>query len=81
MRLRGADWNDALDMAEDRGESVAFTCAYAGNLKQLANYIRMLKNNHGQQEIEILKEMKICLMKKIVPMMTLQEKRKFLILM
>ena len=28
-RLRGADWNDALDMAAEHGESVAFTCAYA----------------------------------------------------
>ena len=26
-RLRGADWNDALDMAAENGESVAFTCA------------------------------------------------------
>lgn len=25
--LRGADWNDALDMANKHGESVAFTCA------------------------------------------------------
>ena len=28
IRLRGADWNDALDMAGERGESVAFTNAY-----------------------------------------------------
>ena len=28
-RLRGADWNDGLDMAGERGESVAFTAAYA----------------------------------------------------
>ena len=33
-RLRGADWNDALDMASEHGESVAFTCAYAGNLRE-----------------------------------------------
>ena len=39
-RLRGADWNDALDMAADRGESVAFTCAYAGNLRTLAALLR-----------------------------------------
>lgn len=39
IRLRGADWNDALDMAEARGESVAFTCAYAGSMKELADYI------------------------------------------
>ena len=36
-RLRGADWNDALDMANDNGESVAFTAAYSGNLMDLAS--------------------------------------------
>lgn len=38
-RLRGADWNDALDMAAEHGESVAFTCAYAGNLRDLASLL------------------------------------------
>lgn len=42
MRLRGADWNDALDMAKDRGESVAFTNAYAGNLSDLAELVEAL---------------------------------------
>lgn len=36
MRLRGADWNDGLDMARNRGESVAFTAAYAGSFDFLA---------------------------------------------
>ena len=40
FRLRGADWNDALDMAPEHGESVAFTCAYAGNIRQLAQLLR-----------------------------------------
>lgn len=35
-RLEGADWNDGLDMADDRGESVAFTAFYAWNLERLA---------------------------------------------
>lgn len=61
IRLRGADWNDALDMAEQRGESVAFTCAYAGNLKQLAVYLRELKNRFGCEEIEVLEEMQVLL--------------------
>ncbi len=45
IRLRGADWNDALDMAAENGESVAFTCAYAGNLRQLAECLRLLKKS------------------------------------
>ena len=57
IRLRGADWNDALDMAEENGESVAFTCAYAGNLKQIAAYIRILSREYGKHQIELLGEM------------------------
>lgn len=45
IRLRGADWNDALDMAAENGESVAFTCAYAGNLRQLAECLRVLEKS------------------------------------
>ena len=41
-RLRGADWNDGLDMARERGESVAFTAAYAGNFDTLAARIEGL---------------------------------------
>lgn len=36
IRLRGADWNDAYDMAAENGESVTFTAAYADNLEHLA---------------------------------------------
>ena len=35
IRLEGADWNDAMDMASQRGESVAFTAMYAGNIRRL----------------------------------------------
>lgn len=42
IRLRGADWNDGLDQAVENGESVAFTAAYAGNLKLLASLCRSL---------------------------------------
>lgn len=38
-RLRDADWNDALDMAGDRGESVAFSNTYAGNLIGLSEIL------------------------------------------
>ncbi len=53
FRLRGADWNDALDMAPEHGESVAFTCAYAGNFRQLARLLRTC----GRDTIELLEEM------------------------
>ena len=53
MRLRGADWNDALDMASKRGESVAFTAAYAGSIKMLSDMIKAC----GKEKIEVFEEL------------------------
>jgi cellobiose phosphorylase len=39
IKLEGADWNDGLDMARKRGESVAFTAFYASNLRVLAQLV------------------------------------------
>lgn len=61
MRLRGADWNDALDMAAENGESVAFTCAYAGNLRQLADCLRLMRDRLSCTEIELLEEITVLL--------------------
>ncbi len=61
IRLRGADWNDALDMAAERGESVAFTCAYAGNLTQLSEILTVLEKKFGWEQVELLEEMQILL--------------------
>lgn len=61
MRLHGADWNDALDMAWEHGESVAFTCAYAGNLKDIAESLKELEKTSGIHKIEIAKELEILL--------------------
>lgn len=60
-RLRGADWNDALDMAAERGESVAFTCAYAGNLLDLAAMIRLLENKTAKPSVYLMKELSVLL--------------------
>lgn len=61
IRMRGADWNDALDMAEENGESVAFTCAYAGNFMELAKYLRKYKSITGKDTITLSKELLILL--------------------
>ncbi len=53
MRLRGADWNDALDMASKRGESVAFTAAYAGSIQILADMIKA----SGREKIAVFEEL------------------------
>ncbi|MFH0878343.1 MAG: cellobiose phosphorylase [Lentisphaerota bacterium] len=55
-RLEGADWNDGLDMADERGESVAFSAFYAWNLNRLADTALMLAR-HGQKVLELPEEM------------------------
>lgn len=58
IRLRGADWNDALDMATHKGESVAFTCGYAGNLVDIAEYIRLYAKRSGKTTASVAAELK-----------------------
>ena len=56
IRLEGADWNDGLDMARTRGESVAFTALYASNLKQLSELVLALEKL-SVSEVEIAAEL------------------------
>jgi cellobiose phosphorylase len=60
IRLRGADWNDALDMAKDRGESVAFTALYGSNLEQMADLILTLDRS-GTKHLSLIKELQLLL--------------------
>lgn len=60
IRLRGADWNDALDLAKERGESVAFTAIYGGNIENMAKLIIQLEEK-GIKEIEVAKELLVLL--------------------
>jgi len=57
LRLENADWNDALDMAAENGESVAFTSMYCGNLRVLASLLSKLKEKKGIDHLELAKEM------------------------
>lgn len=61
IKLENADWNDALDMAPDAGESVAFSCMYAYNLKSIADLLTQLKKNKKIKTIELTQEMGILL--------------------
>ncbi|SEA64594.1 Glycosyltransferase family 36 [Pseudobutyrivibrio sp. ACV-2] len=61
LKLRGADWNDALDMGNKNGESVAFSYAYAGNLKELATLVQEYSANVGIDTIFIAEELNILL--------------------
>ncbi|MBD5118637.1 MAG: cellobiose phosphorylase [Clostridiales bacterium] len=52
MRLRGADWNDGLDMASKHGESVAFTAAYAYGFDLLARSVEHLAET-GEETLTV----------------------------
>jgi cellobiose phosphorylase len=54
--LEGADWNDGMDMARQRGESVAFTAFYASNLRQLSEIVRELISL-DKQEVALMAEL------------------------
>lgn len=57
IRLENADWNDGLDMAQECGESVAFSAMYAKNLKDICEILERV----NQKKIAILKELGILL--------------------
>jgi cellobiose phosphorylase len=61
IRLESADWNDGLDMAAARGESVAFSSFYAGNLLGLADLIEDLSSVKGTCIIRVARELLILL--------------------
>jgi len=61
IRLENADWNDGLDMAHDRGESVAFTCIYASNLRRLAALAEEATSRAGTKKVTLASELLILL--------------------
>lgn len=56
-RLENADWNDGLDMAAQRGESVAFMSLYAGNLLNCADLLEHVATGEGLREIPLAREL------------------------
>lgn len=59
LLLEGADWNDGLDMARDKGESVAFSSLYAANLLWLADAAERL--HQAGRPVELAEEILILL--------------------
>lgn len=79
IRLRGADWNDAIDMAAEQGESVAFTAAYAGNLEKLAELVRRQKESCGVAEIALARELMLLLRRDVTLYEDVEAKREVLV--
>ena len=59
--LEGGDWNDGLDMARQRGESVAFTALYGGNLLALSNLLKAIEKQLNIKNISIAEEIVLLL--------------------
>ena len=78
MRLRGADWNDALDMAAERGESVAFTAAYAGNMEEIAGLLLYMREKGKVKKVTLLKEMELLLREEEGLYDSVEEKKRLL---
>lgn len=57
IRLEDADWNDGLDMASERGESVAFTSLYGGNLLSCADLLEQLARRKGMEDLPLAREL------------------------
>jgi cellobiose phosphorylase len=60
-RLESADWNDGLDMAFKRGESVAFMAFYGGNLLSIARLLQRLVRDKNLTTIKVAKELLLLL--------------------
>lgn len=58
LKLEDGDWNDGLDMASNRGESVAFTSFYYSNLLGLAELCEKLEEK-GINEVTVSEILKI----------------------
>lgn len=59
IRIENADWNDALDMAAELGETVTFSFIYASNLGSIAALLKELKKR--QKKIAIFKKLTLLL--------------------
>jgi hypothetical protein len=60
IRLEGADWNEGLDMAPQRGESVAFSARCAGSLR-LPSQIVLQLTRLGVEDVYLLSELNLLL--------------------
>jgi cellobiose phosphorylase len=60
LLLEGGDWNDTLDMARQKGESVCFHNFYAYNLSVLANILEHL-HGKGYETLYLLSEILLLL--------------------
>jgi cellobiose phosphorylase len=59
--IEGADWNDGLDMAREKGETIPFTAFYGNNLLELAKLLKVLKVKSSIKVVRLAVELTILL--------------------
>ncbi|MBY9078342.1 cellobiose phosphorylase [Paenibacillus sp. HN-1] len=59
MKLEDADWNDQLDMATEKGETVPFTAFYGWNLISMAELLLKYKELKHVDTVKLFKELLI----------------------
>ena len=78
--IEGADWNDGLDMAKEKGETVAFTAFYGSNFLELAKLLKALEVKKSIKAVELAVELKTLLdtLNKSIDYNSPQQKREIL---
>jgi len=61
IKLEDGDWNDQLDMAPDKGETVPFSAFYAGNLQDLASLLTYISTDKNIHYVDIASELALLL--------------------
>jgi len=57
IQLEDGDWNDQLDMASEKGETIPFTAFYGGNLIALADLLEAFHHQKGVGTVELAEEL------------------------
>jgi cellobiose phosphorylase len=57
IKIEDGDWNDLIDMANEKGESVAFTSFYGWNLTTIAELLLKIQESKGTESIVLYDEL------------------------
>ena len=61
IKLEDGDWNDQLDMAPDKGETIPFTAFYGKNMCDIADLLEIQIEKEDRKTISVFEEMEVLL--------------------
>ena len=59
IKLEDGDWNDQLDMASNKGETIPFTAFYGKNMCDIADLLEIQMEKEERKTISVFEEMEI----------------------